>query len=125
MKSGVAPRPLKRGSPEASVLQHAGSRNLSWRQEQPPRRRKIPLHLIEKPRRGGAVDHVAFRAENAPAMRRRLQTNNIPFEERVQPGSGLVQLFLDDPNGVTVEINFRNEMKPAASRRRGARRAKR
>ena len=66
---------------------------------------------------GGAVDHVAFRAENAPAMRRRLQANNIPFKQQVQPGSGLVQMFLDDPNGVTVEINFRNEKKAAAGRK--------
>jgi catechol 2,3-dioxygenase-like lactoylglutathione lyase family enzyme len=79
---------------------------------------KVPAVNGEKPG-GGAVDHVAFRAENAPAMRRRLQSNSIPFEERVQPGSGLVQMFLDDPNGVTVEINFRNEKKPA---NRGVRR---
>ena len=45
---------------------------------------------------GGAVDHVAFRAENAPAMRRRLQSNNIPFEERVQPGSGLGLSIVND-----------------------------
>jgi catechol 2,3-dioxygenase-like lactoylglutathione lyase family enzyme len=72
---------------------------------------KVPAVNGEKPG-GGAVDHVAFRAENAPAMRRRLKAGNIPFEERVQPGSGLVQMFLDDPNGVTVEINFRSEKKP-------------
>jgi len=70
---------------------------------------------------GGAVDHVAFRAENAPAMRRRLKANSIAFKEQLQPGSGLVEMFLDDPNGVTVEINFRNE-KRAADRRRTARR---
>jgi catechol 2,3-dioxygenase-like lactoylglutathione lyase family enzyme len=69
---------------------------------------------------GGAVDHVAFRAENAPAMRRRLRANNIAFAEQEQPGSGLVQMFLDDPNGVTVEINFRNE-KRAAKRSKGKR----
>ena len=74
---------------------------------------KVPAANGGKPG-GGAVDHVAFRAENAPAMRRRLKAAAIPFEERVQPGSGLVQMFLDDPNGVTVEINFRNERKAAA-----------
>ncbi len=65
---------------------------------------------------GGAVDHVAFRAGNAPAMRRRLAAHNIPFKEQVQPGSGLVQMFLDDPNGITVELNFRNEKKAAAKK---------
>jgi hypothetical protein len=49
-------------------------------------------------------------------MRRRLKANSIAFNEQVQPGSGLVQMFLDDPNGVTVEINFRNEKKAAAKR---------
>jgi catechol 2,3-dioxygenase-like lactoylglutathione lyase family enzyme len=71
---------------------------------------KVPAANGDKPG-GGAVDHVAFRAQNAPAMRRRLKAAAIPFEERVQPGSGLVQMFLDEPNGVTVEINFRNEKK--------------
>jgi catechol 2,3-dioxygenase-like lactoylglutathione lyase family enzyme len=71
---------------------------------------------------GGAVDHVAFRATNVPAMRRRLKANNVAFEERAQPGGRLHQIFFDDPNGVTVEINFRNEEK-VADKRRAKRRA--
>lgn len=70
---------------------------------------------------GGAVDHVAFRAENAPAMRRRLKARNIPFHEQVQPGSGLIQMFLDDPNGVTVELNFRSEKNRAKPRSKAGR----
>ena len=58
---------------------------------------------------GGAVDHVAFRATNVAAMRRRLRSWNIPFLENAQPGGRLHQFFFDDPNGVTVEINFRQE----------------
>ena len=69
---------------------------------------------------GGAVDHVAFRATNVPAMRRRLKGMKIQFEERAQPGGRLHQLFFDDPNGVTVEINFRNE-KPGKAARPGPR----
>lgn len=65
---------------------------------------------------GGAVDHVAFRATNPAAMRRRLTSRNVIFEERAQPGGRLIQFFLDDPNGITVEINFRIEAK--AKRRR-------
>jgi catechol 2,3-dioxygenase-like lactoylglutathione lyase family enzyme len=57
----------------------------------------------------GAVDHVAFRATNPAAMRRRLRSHNIAFEDRAQPGGRLTQFFLDDPNGITVEINFRIE----------------
>jgi catechol 2,3-dioxygenase-like lactoylglutathione lyase family enzyme len=69
---------------------------------------------------GGAVDHVAFRATNAAAMRRRLNANDIAFAERALPGGRLHQFFFDDPNGVTVEINFRNET-PAKAKRKARR----
>ncbi len=68
---------------------------------------------------GAAGAPVAFSAQNAPPMRRRFKANSIAFDERVQPGSGLVQMFLDDPNGVTVEINFRNEKKAKKAQARG------
>jgi hypothetical protein len=41
-------------------------------------------------------------------MRARLQDARLPFRERVVPGGPLSQLFVPDPEGVLVEINFRN-----------------
>ena len=56
----------------------------------------------------GSFDHVAFRGNDFQAMRTKLQTAGLTFKERVVPGGRLSQLFVPDPEGVLVEINFRN-----------------
>jgi catechol 2,3-dioxygenase-like lactoylglutathione lyase family enzyme len=56
----------------------------------------------------GSFDHVAFRGDDFQAMRTRLQDAGVIFKERVVPGGRLSQLFVPDPEGVLVEINFRN-----------------
>ena len=57
-------------------------------------------------RGSGAVDHVAFFATDLPAMMARLQAAGVAWRERTVPGVGLHQVFLDDPSGVMVELNF-------------------
>lgn len=59
----------------------------------------------------GTIDHVAFFADGLPKMIAHLRKLGVPFRERMVPGIGLYQLFLDDPNGVVVELNY-----PAAER---------
>jgi len=54
----------------------------------------------------GAVDHLAFMAEDIDEMRDRLQRASIPSREREVPLLGLRQIFIEDPNGVTIELNF-------------------
>ncbi|MBM3584345.1 MAG: glyoxalase [Alphaproteobacteria bacterium] len=54
----------------------------------------------------GTIDHLAFHAQGVDATRARLTGLGIAFEERVVPGQGLIQLFVRDPNGVRVELNF-------------------
>lgn len=54
----------------------------------------------------GAVDHVAFFATGLPAMLQRLQAQGIALRERTVPLLGLHQVFVDDPNGIVVELNF-------------------
>jgi catechol 2,3-dioxygenase-like lactoylglutathione lyase family enzyme len=54
----------------------------------------------------GAVDHVAFFATGLAATLERLKTHHIAFRERTVPVLALHQLFVDDPNGVVVELNF-------------------
>ncbi len=54
----------------------------------------------------GNFDHVAFTAQDADVMRRRFQDRGVSFKERIVPGSGLRQMFLTDPNNVTIELNF-------------------
>jgi catechol 2,3-dioxygenase-like lactoylglutathione lyase family enzyme len=56
----------------------------------------------------GSVDHVAFTAEDLAALRQRLAAQKIRFEERGVPGRPLRQVFLHDPDGVQIEVNFLN-----------------
>jgi catechol 2,3-dioxygenase-like lactoylglutathione lyase family enzyme len=54
----------------------------------------------------GPFDHVAFRGEDFDAMRAKLAASGLAFRERVVPGGALKQLFVPDPEGVMVELNF-------------------
>lgn len=57
-------------------------------------------------RGSGAVDHVAFFATGLEGMLRHLASRGIAPRERTVPSLGLHQLFLDDPNGVVIELNY-------------------
>lgn len=54
----------------------------------------------------GALDHIAFRATGLPAMMAHLKQQKIDFSERRANGQALYQLFMLDPNGIKVELNF-------------------
>jgi len=56
----------------------------------------------------GVVDHVAFRCTGLPEMMAHLQREGVSFTQRMVSDQGLYQLFLLDPNGVKVELNFAN-----------------
>ena len=53
-----------------------------------------------------AVDHVAFMATDLAGMRARIAKAGLPIRERTVPDLGLHQVFLEDPSGVTIELNF-------------------
>jgi catechol 2,3-dioxygenase-like lactoylglutathione lyase family enzyme len=57
-------------------------------------------------RGSGVIDHIAFRATGLVEMIEHLRRNAIEFRERQVDDQGLYQLFLLDPNGVKVELNF-------------------
>jgi len=54
----------------------------------------------------GTIDHVAFFATGLNETLQRLQSQAVPCRERTVPLLGLHQVFVDDPNGVVVELNF-------------------
>jgi len=54
----------------------------------------------------GAVDHVAFLATDLATMRQRLKDTGSDYRERTVPDMGLHQVFVEDPSGVTIELNF-------------------
>lgn len=57
-------------------------------------------------RGSGVIDHVAFRATGLGETIAHLERLGIDFKERQVDDQGLYQLFLFDPNGVKVELNF-------------------
>jgi catechol 2,3-dioxygenase-like lactoylglutathione lyase family enzyme len=54
----------------------------------------------------GALDHIAFRAEGLKELRDRCVKLGVPFRERSVPRSKIHQVFLKDPDGVTIELNY-------------------
>lgn len=54
----------------------------------------------------GSVDHIAFRCEGLDAYQDRLVRLGYTFHERVVPKLEQHQLFVKDPNGVTIELVF-------------------
>jgi len=56
----------------------------------------------------GVVDHLAFRCTGLREMMENLQQHKIEFRRRMVNDQGLFQLFMLDPNGVKIELNFSN-----------------
>ena len=56
----------------------------------------------------GVIDHVAFRCTGLKEMMEHLTSSAVPFSKRQVDDQGLFQLFLIDPNGIKVELNFAN-----------------
>ena len=54
----------------------------------------------------GALDHVAFAANGREAMLERCRRHNVSYFERAVPVLGLHQVFIKDPDGVTIELNY-------------------
>jgi catechol 2,3-dioxygenase-like lactoylglutathione lyase family enzyme len=54
----------------------------------------------------GVVDHIGFRANGLEDTIAHLNELGVKFTERQVDDQGLYQLFLFDPNGVKVELNF-------------------
>ena len=54
----------------------------------------------------GAVDHIAFFANVFEEMMSRLKKLGVPFRERTVPSLNLHQIFVDDPNGIVIELNY-------------------
>jgi len=54
----------------------------------------------------GLFDHIAFACTGLAAMKANLATRGIGFEERIIPRDRQTQLFLHDPDGIAVELNY-------------------
>ena len=54
----------------------------------------------------GPVDHIAFRGNDIDDFVARFQRLSVDFQRREVPDFALSQLFVKDPDGVTIELNF-------------------
>ena len=73
---------------------------------------KDVLHLIT-PKEGdgrspqkSSFDHVAFKTAKYQDVLKKLKSLNISFDEKLIPGMTAHQIFLKDPAGNRVELNF-------------------
>ena len=54
----------------------------------------------------GPVHHVALKCSGFDAMRQRLADAQVKFTQNLLPQYNLRQLFLREPNGLFIELNF-------------------
>ena len=54
----------------------------------------------------GRFDHIAFSATDVKQMRARLEQHGVKYRENFIQRANIKQLFLYDPDGVGVELNF-------------------
>lgn len=55
----------------------------------------------------GSIDHLAFAADDHATLAARLEAAGVATVSNDVPGAGFRQLFLEDPNGVRIELNVR------------------
>lgn len=66
----------------------------------------FPFH----PARGsGAVHHLALECDDLPVMLSRLTAAGVNVVRKDYPPANLVQLFVEERNGIILELNFRLE----------------
>ena len=59
--------------------------------------------------RAGVIDHMAFSATGLRATIATLDAKSVEVPCRQQTGTGIWQVFLHDPNGARVELDFAPE----------------
>lgn len=58
------------------------------------------------PEGGASVDHVAIAARDFDAMKQRLIDHDLEWRQSSIPEAKIWQLFVHDPSGVLIELNF-------------------
>jgi catechol 2,3-dioxygenase-like lactoylglutathione lyase family enzyme len=70
------------------------------------------VHLVggrhgDSPLNTGPFDHIAFEARDFQSMKAKMQALGLKIQENDVPDFKIQQLFLHDPDGVKIELNFR------------------
>jgi catechol 2,3-dioxygenase-like lactoylglutathione lyase family enzyme len=72
------------------------------------------VHLSESDRdfakdRNGPIDHVAFQTSGLQNMLAKLESLDIDYQRHFISDINMTQLFIEDPAGTRIEINFPGE----------------
>jgi catechol 2,3-dioxygenase-like lactoylglutathione lyase family enzyme len=70
------------------------------------------VHLVDLPKGKrpcdeAALDHFAFAIDDWDGARQRLEAAGVKYRATDVPGAPIRQIFLRDPNGVNIELNYR------------------
>jgi len=65
---------------------------------------------------GAAVDHLALNARDFDAMKARLEAAGLRVSENAITAFGIWQLFVRDPDGVLIELNFKVADEPEGAK---------
>lgn len=79
-----------------------------------PEKHLDPWHARKEA--GAMFDHIAIKAQGFDEMRRRLVEAGADWRQLDLSHAGLWQLFVLDPNGIIVEMNFTIAEEPSGSR---------
>jgi catechol 2,3-dioxygenase-like lactoylglutathione lyase family enzyme len=66
------------------------------------------------PSKDSALNHAAFEVEDLGPVIARLEAHGVAYQSFAPPGGEVRQLFLEDPNGVFVEVNSPNPLAQAS-----------
>jgi catechol 2,3-dioxygenase-like lactoylglutathione lyase family enzyme len=86
------------GVPVVHIAEHIPY--IAWTEE-----KGIPIST--GPHGTGALDHIAFNASDFDATYAHLERAGCELSSNVLEDIGLKQIFLKDPNGLAIELNFR------------------
>ncbi len=74
---------------------------------------KAILHIVSETGRkdhgSGAIDHVAINCADIRGTLDQIKKDKVKFEVRKVPARPLQQVFIHDPDGVMIELNFWHE----------------
>lgn len=70
------------------------------------RTQEVSIPISTGPPGTGAVDHIAFNCEDYDGVKRRLENKGLELSTAELNDGQLKQIYLIDPNGLIVELNF-------------------
>lgn len=76
---------------------------------------RVGIPISTRSPRTGALDHIAFNASGFDETVARLRRLGVEMGSNVLDEIGLRQLYIRDPNGLVIELNFREGAAAAAS----------